>query len=146
MIENDSANSPNVAGKFCCNYCYYFTSKKSDYKKHLVTLKHQKAVNDSKMVANDSAKSQKVANIYYCSCGKAYKYDSGYYRHKKSCNFEKLSTDEKQMENSVSDKDLIMMLVKQNTVLMELVKNGTNNTTNNTNTNIINFYLIQCRC
>ena len=138
MIENDSEKSPKVAEKFCCNCCYYFTSKKTDYVKHLATLKHKKTENDSKMVVNDSAKSQKVANTYYCSCGKAYKYDSGYYRHKKSCNFEKLSTCENQITNSVSDKDLIMMLVKQNTELMEIVKNGTNNTTNNTNTNCMN--------
>ena len=139
MIENDSAKSPKVAEKFCCNYCYYFTSKKSDYGKHLATLKHQKAENDSKMVVNDSAKSPKVANMYYCSCGKAYKYDSGYYRHKKSCNFENLATTESnQLTNTVSDKELIMMLVKQNTELMEIVKNGTNNTTNNTNTNCMN--------
>ena len=130
MIVNDSKKSQKVAQILCCNYCYYNTCKKSDFLKHLSTVKHKKAENDSKMVVNDSAKSKKVANIYYCSCGKAYKYDSGYYRHKKLCDFEKQSSYDNQITTLVSDKDLIMMLVKQNTELMEIVKNGTNNTTN----------------
>jgi hypothetical protein len=48
------------------------------------------------------------------------------------------TTESNQLTNTVSDKELIMMLVKQNTELMEIVKNGTNNTTNNTNTNCMN--------
>jgi hypothetical protein len=88
------------------------------------------------MVVNGSAFVPNSSKLYYCSCGKAYKYDSGYYRHKKTCKFEEESYDVS--GNHVSnDKDLILMLVKQNTELMEILKNGTNNTTN-TNTNCMN--------
>jgi hypothetical protein len=81
------------------------------------------------MVVNGSDLSQKVAE-YKCQCGKIYKYDSGYYRHKKKC----LGTNiEKKDEEEVSDKDLIMLLVKQNTELLEVIKNGTHNTTNSHN-------------
>ena len=131
MVVNGSKKSQKVASFFCCNFCDYLTSKKNDYIKHLSTVKHQLSLNGSKMVVNGSKKSQKVANTYSCPCGKTYKYESGYYRHKKSCNFENNSTIEtNQLTNTVTDKDLIMMLVKQNTELMEIVKNGTNNTTN----------------
>ncbi len=81
---------------------------------------------------------QKSSEKFQCVCGIVFNSRTTLWRHKKSCNFEKISTDENQITNSVSDKDLIMMLVKQNTELMEIVKNGTNNTTNNTNTNCMN--------
>ena len=52
------------------------------------------------------------------------------WRHKKNCSGE-LDL-EKQDESA--DKDLIMMLVKQNSELLEVIKNGTHNTTNSHNT------------
>ena len=118
-----------VAQLFSCNYCDYNTSKKSSYVKHLSTDKHKKITNGSKMVVNDSEKTPKVAQIYTCSCGKTYKYDSGYYRHKKTCAVSPDAIDD------ISDKKLIVMLVKQNSELLEVIKNGTHNTTNSHNTN-----------
>ena len=135
----DSEKLPKVAGKYFCETCDYYTYKKSSIVKHILTDKHKKNENDSKMVENDSALGEKVAQ-YVCNCGKIYKYDSGYYRHKKIC---------QQVKNAdidTSDKDqLILMLVKQNseliketsdfkTMMMKVIENGTHNTTtNNTN-------------
>ena len=135
----DSKKLPKVALKFNCEVCDYNTDKKSSYDKHLSTDKHKTNENDSKMVVEDSEKSPKVAN-YECECGKIYKYDSGYYRHKKKClGVSKPSSND---DEDPSDKELIMMLIKQNTQLIqqnaELVKTGTNNTTilnNSHNTN-----------
>jgi hypothetical protein len=129
MVVNDSEKSPKVAKVFCCELCDYTTCKKCDYTKHLSTDKHKKATNDSKMVVNDSKKSPKVA-FYTCECGKIYKYDSGYYRHKKVCNV--IITPEK---DETSEKELIMMLIKQNTELLDVIKSGTNNVNNSNNTN-----------
>jgi len=82
----------------------------------------------------DSKKLLKVAQTFTCNCGKIYKYDSGYYRHKKFCSKEK----NMQYENTeIPEKELIMMLLKQNSKLIEqnaeLVKNGVHNTTNSHN-------------
>jgi hypothetical protein len=137
MVVNDSEKSPKVASKFYCECCDYNTCKKSDFAKHLTTDKHKNNENGSKMVVNGSEKSPKVAQ-YVCECGKIYKYDSGYYRHKKNCNGVNITmtTDEP------IDKELIMMLLKQNSQLIQqnadLVKNSsitTTNSHNNTNTN-----------
>ena len=134
MIVNDSKKSQKVAKEFCCNVCHYTTCKLSDYTKHLSTEKHKKHENGSKMVVNDSEKSHKVAN-YTCECGKIYKYDSGYYRHKKMCQLSQIKTDE------LTDKNLILMLIEQNKELMEIVKNGTNNVIyNNNNQNNVNSH------
>ena len=97
--------------------------------KHLATDKHKNNENGSKMVENDSEKLLKVAQ-YKCECGKIYKYDSGYYRHKKNCQQVNIK-----FGDELADKDLILMLVKQNTELLEVLKNGTHNTNHSHNTN-----------
>ena len=135
MVVNDSEKSQKVAKIFCCQVCHYKSSNKYDYNKHLTTVKHQNATNGSKMVVNDSEKSQKVAN-YKCECGKIYKYDSGYYRHNKKCSKNVIIC-----KDEPSDKELIMILVKQNTELLEVIKNGTHNTTTNTNSHNKTFNL-----
>ena len=121
--------SQKVAKKYECTFCHYSTCNKTDYVKHLTTDKHKKNENGIYLVVNDSKKSQKVAKKE-CECGKIYKYNSGYYRHKKNC----LDT-----VYDKSDKELIIMLLKQNSQLIEqnaeLTKNGINNNSHNTNTN-----------
>ena len=136
----DSKKLLKVAQKYICEVCDYSTYKKSSYVKHLSTDKHKKTENDSKMVVNDSEKSQKVAQ-FECNCGKIYKYDSGYYRHKKICVIE--NDNKEDGENSIkndADKDeLIIMLIKQNyeliketseckNMMMKVIENGTHNT------------------
>ena len=128
MIVNDSEKLQKVAKKFSCLKCDYNTSRKSSFDKHLQTLKHKFECNGSKMIVKSCEKVAKMSEIYKCSCGKMYKYESGYYRHKKLCN---TKTEE------LTDKELILTLVKQNTKLMEqnleFVKNGTHNTSNSHN-------------
>ena len=45
-------NSLKISHKFVCKKCDYSTSKKSDYSKHLFTLKHQN--NDNDDINNDN--------------------------------------------------------------------------------------------
>jgi hypothetical protein len=137
MIGNGSYLGSKSSEKFVCDCCDYRTCRKSQFDRHLKTDKHQNNEYGSEMIVNDSGLEPKSSKLYYCNCGKYYKYDSGYYRHKKSCNFETSTTTDLQLSSISSDKELIMMLVKQNAELMEIVKNGTNNTTN-TNTNCMN--------
>jgi hypothetical protein len=86
-------------------------------------------------------------NTYSCPCGKTYKHSSTLYAHKKKC---KLNSNADTEENiiistttEISEKDLIMLIVKQNTelikennefknMMMKVIENGTHNTTNNT--------------
>jgi hypothetical protein len=141
MIVNDSKKSQKVAQLLYCETCHYTSCKKSDYSKHLSTIKHK----NNKMVVNDSEKSQKVAN-FECECGKIYKYDSGYYRHKKKCNKPNICNDichEVSNKNETIDKELIMLLIKENSelknMMMKVIENGTNNiTTNYSHNNISN--------
>ena len=149
----DSKKLLKVAPKYFCQVCDYNTSKKSSFAKHLATDKHKINENDSKMVENGSKKLLKVAQIYQCECGKAYKYDSGYYRHKKKCEKENNYVC-KDISEKPPDKEMIILLIKQNTefqqmlleqskTIIELSKNTsiTNNTTNNTNSHNKSFNL-----
>ena len=99
----------NPSYKYYCEICDYTTSKKSSFDKHILTVKHKMAVEGSKKLL-------KVAN-YECKCGKQYKYDSGYYRHKQNCN---------------QDKDaLLLHLLKQNGELQNKIIEMSKQTTNN---------------
>ena len=92
------------------------------------------------MAINLSQKSQN--NFFTCqNCNKNYKDNSGLWKHKKKCCIQNLS-------NNTTEKDLIMLLIKENSefknMIIKVLENGTHNTTNNTNNNNsfnLNFYL-----
>lgn len=119
-------NMQNIPSNFYCVKCDYRCSKKSCWNQHLITAKHQKA----------NLGLIQATKKYVCEkCNIIFKHQSSYCRHKKKCN----TQNENENENEISDKELIMMLIKQNTQLIEqnaeLVKNGTHITTNSHNTN-----------
>ena len=133
----DSKKLLKVAQKYFCECCDYSTSKKSSFDKHSATDKHKSCENGSKMVENDSKKLLKVADLFECECGKIYKYDSGYYRHKKKCMIEEEKkpfelTNETIITILKQNSEFQQMLLEQNKTIMELSKNYsiTNNTTN----------------
>jgi hypothetical protein len=69
-------NSQKVAQIFECNKCYYHTSRFNDYNKHLMTLKHKKILNGTKMI-------HKKSHNYICDiCNRSYKYHTGLARHR----------------------------------------------------------------
>jgi hypothetical protein len=148
-----------VAQAYYCEKCDYKTFKKSSFDKHIVTKKHKVTSSDICHELSDA----KVA--YTCkNCYKVYYSRNGLWVHKKNCTI-KVDKPETPQTNTVnikdmSDKDLIIMLIKENkdlqellvehareykddikNMMMEVLKNGTNNTTynnNNTNTNCMN--------
>ena len=77
--------------EFFCEKCDYLSCRKSQYIRHLSTTKH-------KMIVNSVGTINKPPGIFECICGKTYKYDSGYYRHKKTCDMVSAAT-----QNSASD-------------------------------------------
>jgi hypothetical protein len=107
------------------------------------------------MIQNDTNKMPKNATLEYeCVCGRKFSYHSGLWRHKKICEEIK---DNEELEKLVSenneptDKKLMMMLIKDNAdmkkMMMEVIKNGTHNTTNSHNKTFnLQFFLNeQCK-
>ncbi len=86
--EQDSKNRIQGEYKYTCTICKFHTNNTCHYNNHMVTSKHIKNEKD--------ARSSKTETTYSCACGKTYKYDSGYYRHKKNCKYEPPTTIENQ--------------------------------------------------
>jgi hypothetical protein len=119
--------------QYYCEKCDYLTSKKYNYDKHKLTSKHLQSINDNNFYSK-SSKSSKP--IFIClNCSKEYKDNSGLWRHNKKCNASETPII---ISNEPTDKELIMLLIKDNSelknMMMEVIKNGTHNT----NTNSLN--------
>jgi hypothetical protein len=131
MKQNETLLVPESSDTFVCECCDYTTSRKSQYDRHLSTDKHKKRENET----NETDLKQESSKKFLCFCNKSFNSRTSLWRHKNKCIESKTNEDP-------SDKELIMMLIKQNTQLIqqnaELVKTGTNNTTisnNSHNTN-----------
>jgi hypothetical protein len=128
-IKEEKKLKKNVE-RFFCESCDFKCYMKCDWDRHIVRPKHLKNV---KRKQNEILKLEKT---FICHCGKNFKTNSGLWKHRKLCDnqmdFKKENT------QSANDKELIMMLVKQNSELLEVIKNGTHNTTNSHNTNSLN--------
>ena len=128
--------------KYVCKMCYFNTCKKTDYDRHLSSQKHSR--NTLTTIGNGIITTKICLSKHICNyCKKEYNDRSGLWRHKKTC----IKNDVKK-EDEPTDKELIMMLLKQNSQLIEqnaeLVKNGTHNTTNTNSHNKtfnLNFFL-----
>ena len=89
---------------------------------------------------------KKLKKTYVCDCGKNFVTNSGLWKHKKMCDQINYEINENLPNCDPSDKELIVMLLKQNSQLIEqnaeLTKNGISNTnshnTNSHNTNSLN--------
>jgi len=134
--------------KYSCKKCDFNTSNKKDFNRHIHSKKH--IINDFQCssIVEDPKKS------YLCKCGKNYKDNSGLWRHKKKC---KVENKEVKLDNNndISKEQLILLLINQNSeliketsefknLMMEVIKNGTHNTTytNSHNKSFnLNFFL-----
>jgi len=141
-VDNDlfSKNS-NI---FYCKYCHYTTDRKYNFKLHTESIRHKNNANDNE----NNGKLAKISKTYNCEiCYKEYNDRAGLWRHRKKCCQKKIIA-----KSDPTDKDLIMMLIKENSelknIMMKVIENGTHNTTNNNiNTNShnkafnLNFFL-----
>ena len=143
----------NPAMKFYCKICDYGTSRKCNYDEHILTVKHKRQSN-SNVCQSFSSKIQQSSKYSCQFCGKEYIDNSGLWRHKKKCSFENNENNIKCDSNNSLEitPELIFSLIKQNNefqqtiieqnkTIVELSKNGTNNTINNINSHNKTFNL-----
>jgi hypothetical protein len=115
---------------YFCKNCDYKTLRKFNYDKHKLTSKHLESQNGN-IFSSKSSKSSSESFICI-NCDKQYSTNAGLWKHKQKCN----CNDEEQIKISdePTDKELIVMLMKKNdelqTMMMEVIKNGTHNITN----------------
>jgi hypothetical protein len=73
--KNTTNLVPKSSAQFCCEQCDYYTTRKSQYDRHLSTPKHQNTTNTTKS-----------SEKFVCEkCDKIYKHHSSLWNHKKKC-------------------------------------------------------------
>ena len=151
---------------FDCSFCNFKCYKNSDWTRHISTDKHNRRKDGNKIELLETKKNAK----YACKCGKTYSANSGLWKHSKTCNLEDKQTNidfsskeellfellKQNKDTTDKDQNIIMMLIKENSefksmmieqqnIMMEIVKNGTHNTTTHTNSHNkafnLNFFL-----
>jgi hypothetical protein len=161
-------NKLKKSSKIYCNICDYETSKKSNYDAHVLTGKHQKIkFGDTSVTAGDTKLAILLPTFekkLVCEiCDKQYMSRNGLWKHKKKCSTTDTphdtndTTDSKIKENvdtkllnDPTDKELIMLLIKENSelknMMMDVIKNGThNNNSHNKTFNLQVFLNEQCK-
>ena len=122
--------------KFCCEKCNYYTNYNNDYKKHLLSKKHN---NQQTIECNFECK----------SCNKKYKGQSGLWKHNQKCI--EVKVEPIKSEQSVNEIPLMEKMIKEindlKNMIIELTKNQQQPITNNNNNNFnMNFFLNeQCK-
>ena len=154
MTTFDNSFKQKNSHKFICVNCDYSTSKKSNYDAHKTSTKHYK--NNSLTTFDNTELKQKTNSVHICDfCDKTYNDRAGLWRHKKKCK----QANDTANHNYIIDKDLVMLLIKENselknmmmsaqnqmmdtqTQMLEVIKTGTHNTTNNSNSHNKTFNL-----
>jgi hypothetical protein len=149
MATIDNKNDAFLCFKFYCNICDYGTSKKSSYKNHCDSKRHNSNIFSTN---NNENYANLCLSKYQCEkCDKKFKDRSGLWRHKKKCVTEDEDNTEFIDGINIKDKDaLVLHLLKQNSELQNkiidmaskstITNNNSNNTTNN-NTFNLQFFL-----
>jgi len=137
-----------LSKKYCCETCDYNTDRKSNLENHLNSAKHLKEINGSK-IKQTLSNNNLVCEI----CHKIYQTSAGLWKHKTKNNCKhdndeckKDIDDLKISDNEFTNKDLIMMLIKENselkTIMMEqqsmmikVLENGASNNNSHNTTN-----------
>jgi len=137
-----------LSKKYCCETCHYNTDRKSNLENHLNSAKHLKEINGNK-IKQTLSNNNLVCEI----CHKIYQTSAGLWKHKTKNNCKhdndeckKDIDDLKISDNEFTNKDLIMMLIKENselkTIMMEqqsmmikVLENGASNNNSHNTTN-----------
>ena len=113
--------------EYYCENCDFKTVRKNNFETHLLTAKHK-----LKMSSKDSSNALECNN-----CSKIYQTSSGLRKHKQKCGVNTVVV--KPDDDEPTSKELIMILIKENaelkSMMMDVIKNGTNNTITNSHNN-----------
>jgi hypothetical protein len=98
-LKPDDNSSPKSSTGFVCEHCDYYTSRKSQYERHLATPKHQNATNTTNLVPKGSE------NFVCEKCDKIYKHHSSLWNHRQKCNYNQCKNNEDDKDNQLEPKE-----------------------------------------
>jgi len=155
MATKFSENSVNDKPGYYCELCDYKCSLKQHLKQHFLSQRHKTRVGNN--VDNSVNSPSKICFI--CECGKEYTERTGLWKHKtKGACVKQTSNNQGEPQSpkieqiKLTDENLISILINQckelrdeNKELIGILKNGTHNITNHTNSHNkafnLNFFL-----
>jgi hypothetical protein len=112
--------TPKSAIEYNCEKCKFKCSKKCDWDRHNLTLKHQKDYNGLQTASP-------TFNTFSCEhCGNNYKHRQGLWKHSKVCKPKHIETNADKVvdepdQNIVTDQSLITFLIKQNQEFKDMI-------------------------
>jgi hypothetical protein len=107
--------SQNIANKFECEKCHYLCCNKFDFRKHLLTRKHNET-------NNTNENSQKIAKTYTCqNCNNEYKHQSSLCKHIKTCEPKPSQKSQIQPVDNPDYMTIISQLLNQNNELKNFI-------------------------
>jgi len=143
---------------YMCTICDYKTSRKSQFERHLLTAKHKKLTNLTKIVQKSSE--QHIC----CLCKKTYSTRVGLWYHKKKCTFKEVHASEEMTKNELikqlmiqnqqlifDNKEFKELILDQSSKMLELaskpssVINNNNSNNNNKQFNLNVFLNERCK-
>jgi Txe/YoeB family toxin of Txe-Axe toxin-antitoxin module len=142
----ETKTSKKTCANYHCNVCDYICSKKYNWDRHITTAKHIRLAY-SKQIGAKNEQNEPCENKFICGfCNKQYNSRNGLWKHKQKCVCSNTDDNDENIiiSNEPTDKELILMLIKQNSdlvkettdfknMMMEVIKNGTHNTNTTTN-------------
>jgi len=149
MLTSISTKIP----KYFCNICLTGTNNKKDFLKHLSTYKHAQCESLTHFEQNVTDLSHLSPEHKCINCEKIYKSRTGLWYHLKKCNASCEKSPKSQAEHvdkEPTDKELIMLLLKENSDMKKLVLEVcqkiqpsiiTNNTNSHNKTFNLQFFL-----
>jgi hypothetical protein len=135
----DKKGAKTSKNEHYCEQCDYRCFKKFNWERHILTAKHRQVTQVTKRAKNEQKRAlDHNQTRYYCEdCQKSYVSRNGLWKHKQTCKF-----------NMTTDKDIVLMLIKENSelknMMMKVIENGTHNTTHTNSHNKafnLNFFL-----
>ena len=143
MTTIDNEIKQKSSKNYQCINCDYTTCRKSNYDKHILSTKHTK---NNVLTTMNNQNKQLFSKKYICqNCEKRFNDRAGLWRHSKKCNIEDTHEPEgnENIYHCINDKELILMLIKQNAelvketsdfknMMIKVIENGTNNNSHNT--------------
>ena len=127
-MDNKKCQKNNI--EYVCHKCNFKCSKKSNWRQHLTTRKHNLDNLDNLDNKMDKKKApvieEKIDIVvkYKCICGKEFKYQSGLCKHKKKCQYmnnEVIEEKQPSVIEPMKDSSIIHELINQNKELRTML-------------------------
>jgi len=114
VIESNLDNLELNTYNFICVKCNYKTNDKKDYDTHLKCKMHNKPTNKVTILIRNNQK------VFQCCCGKEYKHQPSYSKHKHKC--KKLNGVSENKSNESADNSTDNSMQTQKTLIMNIVQ------------------------